>query len=1163
MKQDIKLYIDDKLVDFSSEVAIPFVYQLEDVNNPTVVKNFFTKTITIVGTKQNNKIFGDIYNFDRTQLYNEEYLTGVYFNPSYRTPFQLFRNGELLESGYMQLNSITLKNKVINYEITLYGGLGDFFYNIMYNDNNEKLKLSDLVYGVQDENGNPIDPEKEMDFNINAHFVKECWDAINDEDKQLHSYISFAPAYNGIYDNFENNKVLINTHNCQAFTTTSKTVSNVKYETYNGYALGELKTDMTEWEIRDLRSYMQRPALRLKKLFEAICNPINNGGYEVELDSDFFNPGNPVWEKSYIGLPLFSSSKKDEDAATSIEQQIQLYHSLNIGVVDGNEIEMDNSYIIPKGDGPLVANGYTITNAMTLPIGTTIDNYVDFQLNYSTSDVKQSNLFDSVMLWFLHPLIGAVPVMYTVNTAVQVVAYDDDNNVVGYSNIYAFSNHIDGLYADIRTKPYDAPVTYIDGRWDYSSSTGKYHFYSREDANTFRLEMKNIMRKSNYNIKLYMWREFTLGGAEFTEPYDFNPGVLYKNVLYSDAEPPQYSVGTFGININGKFVSNLPPSSVYSNSKITKQKLLKTENTPADYLLSYCKMFGLYFSKDNTQKKIYIRQRNNFFTGDIFNWSDRIDYSKDLKINPIVFDKKFYRLALKDKDSYLEGKYKNEYGVDYGQKRINTAYNFNSETTDLLKDSVFENTVPTLSTSQYFRLYYNDNGIEVPTFMVDGINYKLFNVTATEIKTTDINMLSDVNIKTAVNLNDKSGYDLFAKQAFYKLDNGKQSLNDINSCLLFYTGNVFPTLPALTDDEEAKRINYWLTDDKEEMGILNNEKLCYIYTEDEFAEDNSFVGYRLNEIPQFLTYNIDVNTVKDSFDFGVPKESYIPNITYNDSATIYNRYWADFYKDQLDINTKKVTAYVNLEGVNVNSDLLRNFYYFNNSVWILNKVNNYNPNAYGTTQCEFIKVQNTDNYTKQLGVQNKYLTVDAPMVVDYQNGTVSVEVHSSVNWEIGSIYNDNIISISQTSGGPGTTTIDVTYTQNNSYEDKYISFAVQEVGTYMRYVVDITQTPNLNNVVVMSGIVKWDNGGTLPGGRMLITGAKDKIYDIAYINQYTGEYKIYVPKGISAIVEIQANILYGDDAVYRENLNFAGSATITKNFSIPYRTTPLSEISEE
>lgn len=1160
MKQDIKLYIDDKLVDFSSEVAIPFVYQLEDVNNPTVVKNFFTKTITIVGTKNNNKIFGDIYNFDRTQLYDEEYLTGVYFNPSYRTPFQLFRNGELIESGYMQLNSITLKNKVINYEITLYGGLGDFFYNIMYNKDNEKLKLSDLTYGVQDENGNTIDPDNEMDFNINAHFVKECWDALINEDKQLHSYISFIPAYNGIYENFENNKVLINTHNCNAFSTVEKTVDGVTYETYNGYALGELKTDMTEWEIRDLRSYMQRPALKLKKLFEAICNPINNGGYSVELDQNFFNPGNPYWEKSYIALPLFSTSRDDEDAATSSEQQLQAYNSLNIGVVDGEEIEIDYLNIIPKGDGPLVANGYT-TSAMNLPVGATIDNYVDFQLNYSTTDVKQSNLFDSTLIWFLHPLVGPVPVIYTVNTAVQVVAYDSDNNVIGYSNIYAFSNHIDGLYGEIKTKPYDAPVTYIDGRWDYNSSTDKYHFYSREDANTFRLEMKNLVRKPNYNIKLFMWREFTLGGAEFTEPFDFNPGVLYKNYMYSDAEPPQSSVGEFGINIDGKFVCNLPSLNIYTDSLITKQKLLKTENTPADYLLSYCKMFGLYFSKDTTNKTIYIRQRNNFFTGDIIDWTDRIDYSKDIKINPIVFDKKFYRLALKDKDSYLEGKYKNEYSVDYGQKRINTAYNFNSETTDLLKDNVFENTVPTLSTSQYYRLYYNDSGIEVPTFMVDGINYKLFNVTATEIKTTDIDMPSNINIKTAVNLNDKSGYDLFAKQAFYKLDNDKKSLNDINSCLLFYTGNAFPI--AYTGEEEPKMINYWLTDDKEEMGVLNNEKLCYIYTEDEFAEDNSFVGYRLNDIPQFLTYNIDVNNVKDSFDFGVPKESYVPNITYNDSATIYNRYWEDFYKDQLDINTKKVTAYVNLEGINVNSNLLRNFYYFNNSVWLLNKINNYNPNAYGTTQCEFIKVQNTDNYTKQIGAQNKYLTVDAPMVVDYQAGTVSVTVNSSVNWEIGAIYNNNIIGISNASGEPGRTTIYVSYAENTSYEDKNISFSVKEVGADMRSVCDIKQTPNFNNVVVMSGVVKWDNGGTLPGGRMLILDSNDDIYDIAYINNYTGNYQIYIPNGKSVRVEIQADIYYGDDAVYRQNLFLTGITTFTKNFSVPYRTTPLSEISEE
>ena len=169
MKQDVKLYIADKLVDFSSELSIPFTYQLKNVNNPTIVKNPFTKTITVIGTQNNNAIFGSIYNLDREQLFDAEKMVGAYFNPSVRTPFSIYRNGELIESGYMQLNSVTLKNKIVNYEITLYGGLGDFFYSLMYNKESEPLTLADLVYGVEDEQtGLPFeDSDREFDFVIN------------------------------------------------------------------------------------------------------------------------------------------------------------------------------------------------------------------------------------------------------------------------------------------------------------------------------------------------------------------------------------------------------------------------------------------------------------------------------------------------------------------------------------------------------------------------------------------------------------------------------------------------------------------------------------------------------------------------------------------------------------------------------------------------------------------------------------------------------------------------------------------------------------------------------------------------------------------------------------------------------------------------------------
>lgn len=54
-------------------------------------------------------------------------------------------------------------------------------------------------------------------------------------------------------------------------------------------------------------------------------------------------------------------------------------------------------------------------------------------------------------------------------------------------------------------------------------------------------------------------------------------------------------------------------SSVGSNTIINKKTLLKTEYTPADYLLSYSKLFGLYFIKDVKEKKITILSRGSFF----------------------------------------------------------------------------------------------------------------------------------------------------------------------------------------------------------------------------------------------------------------------------------------------------------------------------------------------------------------------------------------------------------------------------------------------------------------------------------------------------------------------------------------------------------------------
>jgi hypothetical protein len=292
MRKNIKLFIANKEVDCSEGISLPMTYTVEDFQNPTIVKNSFSKTISIPDTKNNNKIFGEIYKLDRFLHIKEGNFSGVYFDPSKRVDFGIYNNGYLVESGYMQLNSISIKQAVITYNITLYGGLGDFFYGLKYKEDGTIRTLADLQYFVTDEDGNVLPTDTEMNFHINKDFVNTCfnWSKVNDG-SQIYDFLTFIPAYNGLYENFDNETCLINTNGDNLFPT-SKTDSGTTYTPYNGYGLAKLNRAYTEWEMRDLRSYMQRPALKLSKLIETICRK-ENSGYDVIFDDSFFNYSNP------------------------------------------------------------------------------------------------------------------------------------------------------------------------------------------------------------------------------------------------------------------------------------------------------------------------------------------------------------------------------------------------------------------------------------------------------------------------------------------------------------------------------------------------------------------------------------------------------------------------------------------------------------------------------------------------------------------------------------------------------------------------------------------------------------------------------------------------------------------------------------------------------
>ena len=129
-------------LDVESDISIPTTYTILDVREPEKRKTNWSKTVTIPGTKNNNRIFSHIY-----ELSSDGWITignnSTYegFNPNLRLECILLNDGIQTLKGNLQLKRIS-KDVVgnIQYEVTLSGDLTSLFYDV------GSAKLSDLDF---------------------------------------------------------------------------------------------------------------------------------------------------------------------------------------------------------------------------------------------------------------------------------------------------------------------------------------------------------------------------------------------------------------------------------------------------------------------------------------------------------------------------------------------------------------------------------------------------------------------------------------------------------------------------------------------------------------------------------------------------------------------------------------------------------------------------------------------------------------------------------------------------------------------------------------------------------------------------------------------------------------------------------------------------------
>lgn len=958
MRRRISLYIGGELADLNDDGLILYNYTMEEAENPAIVRNSYTQTIELPGTPNNNRIFGHLFRPDR--------ISGAgQYNPSRKVDFAIYNEmSEIVESGYVKLDSVNRKDGVSTYSVTLYGGLGSFLYGLSFDSEGNKRTLADLAYTAEGA------LESELDFTITKEAVLDAWKtlnggttylyptqtynraSINEQGEldggerglfvcsfnvsglakvyvtgespysvvqigalasaldaegnvlQVYEYdthntytdfeitlpdgavtlyvcgdefdyparakasspvwnvLNFAPCYNGLPSgSFAPDKAMVVPGDV------GLTIP-AGYTAPDGVSMVTLSRKYTEWETHDLRSYLQRPVIRMQSIIEAICQPYNNGGWEVELDPDFFSVSNPYWVGTWLTLPIISSV---DVQSKGVEGAIRIYEGSEMAVPDGGATGTE----------------YTIEAVITPRI-----------VPPASADAYYLHCYPYIGFWRYLNVI-----QYTLK------AYDEDGNVVAQVTGNVSSDNPDWASEEIGAVGHFGS----DGSWV---------------GDDLRLKL------SGYGIS-YITLEHSVvsdgeGSTPPQTPYD---AYLWTNPMNFDSHVTASS-GYIAKDM-GSTYSYKTADSARSGSVITKRMLLSSDHTPADYLLSFAKTFGLVFVTDKAEKKVTIMHRKDFYTGNVVDLTNRVDLSQGWEVVPFGFSSKWYDWQNKNDKGEFAKYYKSVYGKTYGRQRVDTGTDFDAEATDVMKDIAFQGCCEVMEKSTAF-CNLDASGTTIPAVFLDGGTYALDKSGETEERNISIPAGT-----TRTWWNDIPGWDEHPRPQFHDGEKGDEG----RDVLLFLDG--------INTPEGI----FHVTDDTPLMLSKNGNVPCWLLEPD----DADSIP---DAIPNFSRYKRYGGGIVRSLDFGNPEEVQLPeDTTFAPDCTIFERYWKRYITDRYDDDARILRCRADLSGLKQGQEMLRDFYFFKGSIWALNKVENMSLTTWDTTEIELVRVIDPSNYT--------------------------------------------------------------------------------------------------------------------------------------------------------------------------------------------------------
>lgn len=901
---NIQLFLADQEVELDKNVSFPLNKTFSSLSNPTEIIVEYSKTVSIPATKRNNEIMSNAYRIDRQYVSNNTANNiGLGMDPLKRIPAKLIYNGSIMLDGYAKYTSSSLETTGIFYNFNIYGILGEIFQSLL-NCVVDRDRLTEEQKAEEDGGEKYLIKTPWEPVLINKDFVKSSWD--NDEPSSSYYWepfnsIGMAPAYRGLYDDFESNTIKIDSFEAgfdmpteisveeklkrnwktnlldSDFMTNLDDVTRVEKIDERVEAIdisSFISNGLSEHNMGQFRAYEQKPYIYIHSLLNIYKNKIKElCDYDLILDNKWFNSSNPYYRKLCYMFDYLSVRGNTL--------------ALSMPFTNSTELKFVTQYCT-------ASKTYSITdNKLLSKSDITID---PFTINVQVKDNPPSFVTD--------PASCQIKMASKSCLTLRVKA------VCGSRTQYFYFWGGTGTPSNTANVGPNAGSNYPDEEYIYMSEKTLYYKNRNELIWTGSLNIPSfkITHNPNESVTITYDIQYITGTSMANDRYKWT--YYYKSADGQQSMrslPVTKGVGqpgwdTVANNDNYKFIlPNITYNVNWRNNTTCELKNLYCKDEPLfNVILQYTKMFHLLWVPDYINKTIMITPASEYFRNyKILDWNDKILKDKGVTIHPISFNSKFIKYNYEPIDGYRYSGYKNKYGVEYGEKRLKTKYEFDNTTTDLFKN-------PSHPSSVSCRSFYNINDLSQWD-------------TLSTLPSTP----SEINFIDADN--DDQSSSIAINNWYFRLDN-KETEKEYK-------------IADVSDYELSSGKYFWVSHPLVEQYAVNTQVL-----------------------PQFSPVIKDKDGRYYGCIYNCPNEDYTNNyqITNAKGNYIYDLIWGDYINEFYNSNNKRIECSIRLSQEEFREFKFTNFVTIENNLFIVNKISDYDINS-NIGKCELVQITNIDS----------------------------------------------------------------------------------------------------------------------------------------------------------------------------------------------------------